>query len=123
MPFRLQFKAVPGHDEGTARSNVAASAGFPRVKREEREHPVAVVGGGPLLDLEAVRRWPGDIWAINSTADFLLDRGIDCTFFTTDPHPFKTTAAKRLLASHCDPSVFAGDVQMFDISDEVRFTT
>lgn len=120
MPFRLQFTAVPGHDSETARLNIAASAGFPRAKREQRAHPVAVVGGGPLLDLEAVRNWPGDIWAINYTADFLLERGIDCAFFTTDPYPnFKTTAAKRLLASHCDPSVFDGDVQVFDLSDEV----
>jgi hypothetical protein len=120
VTFRLQFKSVPGHDGETARLNIAASAGFPRVKSEKRSHPVAVVGGGPLLDLEAVRKWPGDIWAINSTADYLLDRGIDCTFFTTDPYPhFKTTAVKRLLASHCDPSVFTGDVQIFDTSDEL----
>lgn len=118
MPFRLQFKAVPGHDAGTSRLNIAASACFPRFKREKHAHPVAVVGGGPLLDLEAVRQWPGDIWAINYTADYLLDRGIECTFFTTDPFPFKTKAYKRLLASHCDPSVFLGQVQVFDISDE-----
>lgn len=118
--MRLQFKAVPGHDSATACRNVAASARFPRVERKPRSHPVAVVGGGPLLDIEAVRRWPGDVWAINFTADFLLSRGIDCAFFTTDPYEhFSTTAAKRLVASHCDPSVFAGDVQVFDMSDEV----
>jgi hypothetical protein len=119
MPFRLQFKAVAGHDRETAARNIAASAGFPRVRSAKRSHPVAVVGGGPLLDLEAVRHWPGDVWAINSTADFLLDNGIDCAFITTDPYPLlKTTAAKRLLASHCDPSLFVGDVQVFDLHEE-----
>jgi hypothetical protein len=120
-PFRLHFEVLVDYDEATVTRNSAVSSNFPRIERRHRDHPVAVVGGGPLLDIEAVRHWPGDVWAINFTADFLLDRGIDCTFFTIDPAPIlKTTAAKRLLASHCDPSLFAGEVQCFDLSEHAR---
>jgi hypothetical protein len=119
MPFRLEFQAVGDGDASVVRRNIEFSNGFPRAERKERDHPVAVVGGGPLLNLEAVRRWHGDIWAINRTADYLLERGIDCTFFTVDSFPFETTAAKRLLASNADTSLFAGDVHVFDTSDHV----
>lgn len=120
-PFRLHFEVLVDYDDATVRRNTAVSSRFPRIVKTHRDHPVAVVGGGPLLDIEAVRNWPGDVWAINFTADFLLDRGIDCTFFTIDPAPIlKTTASKRLLASHCDPSLFEGDVQCFDLSEHVK---
>jgi hypothetical protein len=119
MPFRLEFRAFGGGDAEDVRRNIEFSKGFPRAEKKERDYPVAVVGGGPLLDLEAVRKWPGDIWAINRTADFLLSHGIDCTFFTVDSFPFETTAAKRLVSSNADVSLFAGDVQVFDSSDHV----
>jgi hypothetical protein len=106
------------HFVAHSRRNVGLSRGFPRVSRLVREHPVAVVGGGPLLDIEAVRSWPGDVWAINYTADFLLNRGIDCTFLSVDSYPhLETSAAKRLLGSNCDPSLFVGDVQVFDLAE------
>jgi hypothetical protein len=58
-------------------------------------------------------QWPGDIWAINATADWLLDRGVDCTLFTIDPVHCESTAARRLLATACDPRLFDGDVTCF----------
>jgi hypothetical protein len=73
-----------------------------------------------LLDVEALRTWPGDIWAINRTADYLLDQGIDCTLFTVDPVETHSTAAKRLLASCCDPKLFQGQIEVFDLSEHAN---
>lgn len=82
-------------------------------------HPVAVVGGGPstLARLEELRGWPGEIWAVNSMADWLQERGIESTLFTVDPAPFHSKAKRALLASCCPPDVFVGkDVRVFDMS-------
>lgn len=117
IPLRITFQALGNCDDSALARNLAAAEGLPRIGRAVHVHPVAVAGGGPLLDVEALRQWPGDIWAINHTADFLLDRGIDCTLMTVDPAPMKFTAAKRLLASCCDPSVFEGEFEVFDLSE------
>lgn len=71
---------------------------------------MAVCGGGPSLEshLEELRSWPGDIWAINQTADYLLSHGIDCTLFTVDALIKSTSATKRLVSSNCDPALFGG---------------
>ena len=96
------------------RRNASASRAAPKV----RTHPVAVAGGGHSLlsGLEELRVWPGDVWAINSTADFLLDQGIDCIAVSIDPNPFKTTAAQKLLASCCAPQ---DNAAYWDMSDHV----
>lgn len=114
-PFRLQFKTLACVDEATLRRNLAHAQSFPRVKPGLHEHPVAVCGGGPSLDahLDELRSWPGDIWAINKTADYLLDRGIDCTLFCVDALIESSTAAKRLLGTCCAPSLFTGIVECF----------
>jgi hypothetical protein len=118
-PFRLQFIPVPGTALSDSRRYVDLAAGFPRAQRGEHVHPVAVCGGGPSLNehLQELREWPGDIWAINHTADYLLDRGVDCTMLTIDGLITHTTAAKRLIASCCAPSLFTGDVRVFDVSE------
>lgn len=114
-PFRLQFVAVPGTDDSVARQNAVSAAAFPRAKRGDHAHPVAVCGGGPSLEahLHELRKWPGDIWAINHTADWLLDRGIDCTLYCLDPLIKTSTAARRLLSTTCDPQLFSGQVECF----------
>ena len=96
------------------RRNASASRAAPKV----RTHPVAVAGGGHSLlsGLEELCVWPGDVWAINSTADFLLDQGIDCIAVSIDPNPFKTTAAQKLLASGCAPQ---DNAAYWDMSDHV----
>jgi hypothetical protein len=109
-PFRLEFIPVPGATYSESVRNVNLASGVSRVKPGQHEHPVAVCGGGPSLDahLDELRAWPGDIWAINKTADYLLDRGIDCTMFTVDGLVKSTSATKRLIASNCDPALFEG---------------
>lgn len=117
IPFRIKFVPVPGTSDTTARRNAVLGALFPRAERGEHVHPVAVCGGGPSLNdhLEELKAWPGDIWAINNTADYLLARGIDCTMFTVDGMVKSTTAKKRLLATHCDPALFQQDVRCYAI--------
>jgi hypothetical protein len=102
--MRIDFKPLGCATPETVRSHIHSNSGLPRAQRGEHKHPVAVVGGGHSLseNLAELRDWPGDIWAINSTADWLLDKGIDCTLISLDPTPFKTTAAKLLLASCCE---------------------
>lgn len=48
---------------------------------------LAICGGGPLLvnDLDELRAWDGDIWAINHTAAWLVKNGVNATFITVDP--------------------------------------
>jgi len=103
--MRIAFRPLGCAPTAKVDEHLRRNASAPRARGEVREHPVAVVGGGHSLiaSLPELRRWPGDIWAINSTADFLLDRGIDCVAISIDPNPFKTTAVQKLLASCCEP--------------------
>lgn len=99
---------------------VSQSRRYPRVQRGVHPHPVAVVGGGPsLLDrLDELREWPGDIWAINRTADWLQARGIDCAYFSVDPLVIPSSVKRALVCSACHPQVLEGkDVLMFDLSE------
>lgn len=89
---------------------------------------LAVVGGGPSIkdNIETLRNWNGDIWAINGAWKWCRDNGIEATFFACDPHEITTQwaegASKALLEISCDPSVFellkSGDVYTFDADIE-----
>jgi len=72
---------------------------------------LAVVGAGPLVvhDLEELRAWDGDIWAINSAARWLFENGIDSTLFTIDPleMPYQFPMSRAIVATCCHPSTFA----------------
>ena len=117
MPFRIKFIPLVLQKESDVFFNQNASRNVPRAKYEKRDHPVAVVGGGPLLDLEALRKWPGEIWAVNRTADYLLSQGIDCTFFTVDSFAIETVAKKRLLSTNCNPELFTDGAECFALSE------
>lgn len=72
--------------------------------------PLAIVGGGSSLSehLAELRSFPGDIWAINQTADYLRGHGIDCYFFTVDPSDTvsRYVSGKAVLHAHCHPDAF-----------------
>ena len=74
--------------------------------------PLAVVGGGPSVQehLETLRAWPGAIWGINGTHQWLRSHGIESALFSVDPGDELATltdgATRAVLASHCDPQVF-----------------
>lgn len=86
---------------------------------------LAVVGAGPLVvhDLEELRAWDGDIWAINSAARWLHENGVDCTLVTIDPldMPGEFPMARALIATCCHPHLFAklahAEVTTFDLAE------
>lgn len=82
-----------------------------------RNRKLAVVGGSPQVihDIEELRAWNGDIWAINHTADWLASHGIASTLFTVDPVAIDSPVRKRLLATSCAPEMFTEDTVAFDM--------
>lgn len=77
------------------------------------EGPLALVGGGPstALHLDELRAWKGRVWGINGTHQWLRSHGIEASLFSVDPGEeladLTAGAKTAVLASHCDPQVFA----------------
>lgn len=132
MPFRLEFQTVGLVSEETyldyARTNIAA--GYPEVSfAEPHDVPLAVVGGGPSAAraLEELRNWPGHIWGINQTAEWLISEGVKAPvwMFTVDPgHELADMVAgvdRAFLGSSCHPALFAAlkgkDIRIFHTRD------
>jgi hypothetical protein len=125
---RFNF-AVTVDEEGRDRNAAhARSLGVPFVSYPPatwRDHPLAVIGSSPTLasHIDELRAWPGERWAINTAWLWCRDNGIAATFLTVDPAPwdisFLPAGTKALLASCCDPSLFAAardcDVTTFDL--------
>ena len=90
---------------------------------------LAIVGGGPSIrtKLNKLRKWKGDIWAINATVGYLLSKGIRSTLVSVDPciltaddFRLHQGAERALLAACCDPALFnayVGRVQAFYTRD------
>lgn len=123
-PFRIQFKTDCTTPIEVWQQSAAANAHRPRVQLGvPKGRPLAIVGGSPsvALDLEELRAWPGDIWAINYTANWLHENGVACTLFTVDPGcptdagPWDSPVRKRLLASSCPPHMFTDESECFDM--------
>lgn len=81
----------------------------------ERGGRLAIVGSSHSLPAyeETLRRWPGEIWAVNGAFPWLKDRGIKAAFFTVHPtgsilqHMEKLDADDTaILASQCCPEAF-----------------
>lgn len=104
----------------------AANAGVPLVPvLAAHDRKLAIVGGGPSVQskLAKLRKWGGDIWAINATTSYLTRKGIRNTLvsvdpITLDPQDFEVHkgAAGAILGACCDPRLFeeyAGRAQAF----------
>jgi hypothetical protein len=117
-PFRISFAPYVDISDDRLAGNLEAAKGYERVQRGVHAHPVAVVGGGAsLLDhLDELKGWPGEIWAVNSMADWLGARGIKATLFSVDPAWIEVKAQSALLASCCHPCMFEReDLRVFDM--------
>jgi hypothetical protein len=93
-PFRMGLTARCNTDDDAIRKNLRKTIKYPRVKYGVMcKPPCAVVGGGVSLvkNLEVLRNYPGDIYAVNDTAGFLSDNGVSCYLFAADcsRYPFK----------------------------------
>ncbi len=73
----------------------------------------AVVGGGPGLKykLDVLRKWKGDIFAVNDTAGFLSDEGIPCYMYAIDCDSTKQWKSGPLVKG----AVFASRVSQFQM--------
>lgn len=91
----------------------AKSLGLDCIQPGDLGIPLAVVGGGPSINdhVAVLRKWSGDIWAVNGAFHWCQERGIDATFFSCDSNPdldkLATGASRAILATICDPAVFA----------------
>jgi hypothetical protein len=109
IPFRIDVKSRCIASIEQLRCNAAINANRPRIKLGScMGRRLAVCGGGPLLaaELNTLRDWPGDIWAINYTVEWLQANGIQSTLFTVDPQSFKTSAQNAILSTLCHQDVF-----------------
>lgn len=61
-----------------------------------RSGPLAVVGGGQSAHayVETLRRWNGDVIAVNGAWKWCRDRGIKATFYTGDPQQMTVAFAE-----------------------------
>jgi hypothetical protein len=123
MPFRIHFNTECAVPLETWKQNAHINAHCPRVKRGEAVgRKLAIVGGSPgvIEDLDELRAWDGDIWAVNYTPAWLLSQGISSTLYTVDAgvpdEPlWNSPVRKRLLSTACDPLMFTEDSRAFDM--------
>lgn len=131
---RLEFSTVGLVPEETyvaqAEENIAA--GIPDIKPvPPHDTPLAIVGGGPSTKrhIKELVEWPGHIWGINQTAQWLttFQPKAPVWLFSVDPDPcladWTSGVDRALLGSSCHPKVFQAlkgkDVHLFH-TREVR---
>lgn len=113
-PFRLKIETDCIVPLETLKAQAAVHQHFPMLERctpgAKAGRKLAVVGAGPLVvhDLEELRAWDGDIWAINSAARWLANNGVACTLVSIDPLelPGDFPVDRALLATCCHPGTF-----------------
>lgn len=97
-------------DEYRERVLFNLNCGYENISAAElHDRPLAICGGGPSLDIEELRLWPGDIWAVNNVWKELKDAGIESRFYTIDPADSSSLcegAIKPLLSFCCHPNTF-----------------
>ncbi len=94
-----------------------ANVGVPLVQiTAPHSRKLAIVGGGPSVQvkLNKLRKWKGDIWAINATTSYLTRKGIKNTLVSVDPCTLAQDdleahkgAENAILGACCDPRLFA----------------
>ena len=121
--MKIALNALGKFSLEVAEQNVAysRSLGFPQCEYSSGRPTLHVIGGGPsILDrIEEIRALTGDIWAINGTARWCREIGIDAAMFSCDPHVENVKHAGHcIMASCCFPEAFdaAKSVTVFDIN-------
>lgn len=122
--MRITWEGRNNTPDDKIRQNEGAARrlGLPKLGGRPVAYRLAVVGGGPV-DLEAVRSFRGDVWAINRAFTSLKTAGIGATFFSTDALPviakYANGAKRAVLATRCHPATFAAAerVETFDLPE------
>ncbi len=76
-----------------------------------RNRHLALVGGGPSLNhrKDALRKWPGDVWAVNHAALWCARNRIECSMFTVCPgwgwQPEVATIKRAIVATQSCPEL------------------
>ena len=114
MRFHFVSRA---ENESNMTPHESANCNVPMIEaRTAHTRKLAIVGGGPSVQrkLAKLRKWNGDIWAINATTSYLTRKGIKNTLVSVDPialEPQDFAAHKgaegAILAACCDPRLFA----------------
>jgi hypothetical protein len=124
--MQIDFQVGPCIPTEQAERNAihARGLGLETIKPGSRSGRLAVVGGAPSVQayVETLRRWNGDIWAINGAWRWCRDNGIAATFFSVDPDPKIATliegADHAIVMPQADPLVFekmqGKRVELFD---------
>ncbi len=107
-PFVSHNDRVPVNTAWAESAEIPLALPMPAHKRS-----LAIVGGGPSVErrLKDLRRWKGDIWAVNDAVGYLADRGIPSVLISVDAYPSPnlhrwSKGTSALLAACCDPSLF-----------------
>lgn len=125
--MKIKLKANNNQAMGDLLLNIHASRNYPRVEWAVLKYPMcAVVGGGYSLkqNLEILREWDGDIFAVNDTAAFLSDNGIPSYIFAIDATPVKYRYGKlikgALYASRVHKNQFRyKDTRIFELAADI----
>lgn len=113
--MRVKFEAVcKVSDRILARNRAySGSLGLPDFREFRRAAgPLAVVGGGPSIadHADTLKRWPGDVWAINGAFQWCIRNGIDAVFYSIEPgrHLARHAqgAGRAIVADVCNPRTF-----------------
>ena len=137
--FQIEFTGIPpvSDEEMSQQQEQAKTLGLPEINTspaliQPKGRRLAVIGGGPSIEdnLDKIRGWDGDRWAIGGAYDWCKARGIETTFIACDPHPIVAQWAhdttKAIVTSRCHPKVFEvlkannADVQTFDLEGDTR---
>lgn len=128
-PIRPGLTAACMTDNKTIKKNVKLSRRYQHVEWGVlNKPPCALVGGGPSTktSLEILRKWDGDVIAVNDTAGYLSDNGIPCYVYSADSTEvlFKIGPLVKgaLFASRCDREQFKqfkrADVRIFHMYED-----
>lgn len=92
-PVQIEIMGVCVTPQSDLVRNVKKSAKYQRIRFKFNRPPCAVVGGGwgLLKNLNELKDFKGDIYAINNTAEFLSTQGIPSYIYAVDGmrRPFK----------------------------------
>lgn len=94
--MKIDLLVGPAIDRSDILKQMDHARGLGLPKPRPRTGPLAVVGGGQSAHayVETLRRWRGDVLAVNGAWKWCRDRGIDATFYTGDPQEMTVAFAE-----------------------------
>lgn len=120
--MKVDFLLKPAVSRENALAQADHARGLGLSPPRPRSGSLAVVGGGQSIHayIETLRRWDGDVWAINGAYDWCRDRRIDCTFFSADAQEclvgYAAKAERLILPPWCHPDIWnlPGEIELVD---------